>query len=147
MQYLLSLVPLLACPVGMGLMMWLMMRGNKDQAPQEADQTRMDAQRTAPQVTTASPKRSSMFTMFGMCLDWRVLTGLAVVGLALWVVAPKMLVGAIPLLIVAACPLSMLFMMRGMGRGSRPSSAQGEVRPTHEEHLAALKNQQEAITA
>lgn len=31
MDSLLSWLPLLACPVGMGLMMWLMMRGNNSQ--------------------------------------------------------------------------------------------------------------------
>lgn len=32
MEYALSLLPLLACPLMMGLMMWLMMRSNKDEA-------------------------------------------------------------------------------------------------------------------
>ncbi len=34
MQELLTAIPLLACPVGMGLMMWFMMRGNRHQQRQ-----------------------------------------------------------------------------------------------------------------
>lgn len=151
MQYILSLLPFLACPLGMGAMMWLMMRGNKNQGSQATDQMRMNTQSTPTRTSIASPKRSSLFSLFGMCLDWKVLAGLAVVGLAIWVIAPTFLLGAIPLLIVLACPLSMLFMMRGMRSGERPSSAQGGVscapEPTNEERLAALRAQQETITS
>lgn len=41
MQYLLSLLPFLACPVGMGIMMWVMMRGN--QGPMATTVPRRDA--------------------------------------------------------------------------------------------------------
>lgn len=51
----------------------------------------------------------------GMCLNWKVLGGLVAVGVGVWAVAPNLIGQAVPLLLVAACPLSMLFMMRGMG--------------------------------
>lgn len=50
------------------------------------------------------------------CLDWRVLSGLAVVGVGVYLVAPGLLLAVLPLLLAAACPLSMLLMMRAMNR-------------------------------
>ena len=44
-----------------------------------------------------------------------VLVALAAVGTGLALFAPNMIAGAVPLLIVAACPLSMVVMMRTMG--------------------------------
>jgi len=52
-----------------------------------------------------------------MCIDKRVVIGLAGVAIGILVVAPRALGAALPLLIVLICPLSMLFMMRGMSRG------------------------------
>src|SRR2546428_7158602 len=152
MQYILSWLPVLACPVGMGLMMWFMMRGNKQQTPGEVDQAQMltDSQPLAvaeSPTMVAPPRRASTFNLLGMCLNWKVLAGLAVVGLIVLVVAPQFIWAALPILLVAACPLSMLFMMRGMsGNGnvaaSQPSQMQGEQLPavglTRHEHLAAL---------
>ena len=50
-----------------------------------------------------------------MCFNWKVLAGLAAVGVGIYVVAPGLVVGALPLLLFAACPLSMLLMAKGMG--------------------------------
>ncbi len=101
MQYILSLLPLLACPVGMGLMMWFMMRGNKGQAPPQADQAPMPtyyepltSAEPAQVITNASPQRASVLSLFGMCLNWKVVAGLAVVGVGVWIVAPRFVLGA-----------------------------------------------------
>ena len=53
--------------------------------------------------------------MLKMCLNWRVLAGLAAVGVGIYVFAPSLALAAAPFLLMAACPLSMLLMMRGMG--------------------------------
>jgi hypothetical protein len=81
-----------------------------------------------------------------MCFNWKVLAGLAVVGLGVWVVAPNLVGAALPLLILAACPLSMLLMARGMQGGqcaSQPEQTNepAGVRLTREEQLAELKAQ------
>ena len=55
------------------------------------------------------------------CFDWRVLTGLAVLGIGIYLVAPGLIAAAIPLLLLAVCPLSMLLMMKAMG-GQQPGS-------------------------
>src|SRR5712692_6335392 len=105
MQYILSWLPVLACPVGMGLMMWFMMRGNKQQAPGEIDHARMQTYRQPREVAEppkdAAPQKSAAtFNLLGMCLNWKVLAGLAVVGLIVLVVAPQFIGVALPLLLV-----------------------------------------------
>ncbi|EGX61031.1 MULTISPECIES: DUF2933 domain-containing protein [Streptomyces] len=53
-----------------------------------------------------------------MCLNKKVLIGAGVVAGGLFLVKPAWAVAALPLLILALCPLSMIFMMRGMGSQS-----------------------------
>lgn len=50
-----------------------------------------------------------------MCFNKKVIVGLAVVAVGVVIAAPDLLLRALPLLILAACPLSMVLMMRGMG--------------------------------
>jgi hypothetical protein len=54
-----------------------------------------------------------------MCINWKVVGGLALLGLAVFAAAPNLIGAALPLLIFAACPLSMLLMMRTMSGGGR----------------------------
>jgi hypothetical protein len=46
------------------------------------------------------------------CLNKNVLIGLAAIALVVLVLKPSWLLTALPLLLLAACPLSMMFMMR-----------------------------------
>ena len=73
--------------------------------------TSMSSQHTSP--------LKAIWDCVQMCLNWKVLVGLAVVGLAVWVVAPRLVLAALPLLLIVACPLSMLVMM-GRMRGGQP---------------------------
>ncbi len=49
-----------------------------------------------------------------MCFNKKVIGALLVVGVAVFLLAPSAFSAALPLLLVAACPLSMLVMMRSM---------------------------------
>lgn len=63
-----------------------------------------------------------------MCLNRKVVIGLAAVALGVIIFDPTLLGRAFPLLLFAICPLSMLFMMRGMRKmgGMQGMSGNGQ---------------------
>ena len=84
--------------------------------------------------------------MRGMCFNWKVIAGLAVLGLGAWLWAPSLTVAALPLLLAVACPISMLLMMRGMHSGRCGTEAPATTQPTpvsrsRSEQLADLRTQ------
>lgn len=84
------------------------------------------------------------------CLDWRVLAVLLGVGAGVAAFAPNLIAGAIPLLIVAACPLSMLVMMWTMGRHSSgphgtPGRGSTDTPSQLRERLAATRLEQQQL--
>ena len=128
MQNLLPLLCVFACPVGMGLMMWLLMRNGKQQTSTDAVAQQEGRHHTfvpeeAPQ-TSPSPLKA-IWDCVQMCLNWKVLTGLAAIAVLVGIVAPRLFWGAIPSLLVLACPLSMVVMLFTMNRkrGSTGSGA------------------------
>lgn len=74
------------------------------------------------------------------CFDWRVLTGLAALGVAIYLVAPGLIAAAVPLLLLAACPLSMLLMMRAMG-GQQSNSGPGPTERIRADRVADLRHE------
>ena len=73
-----------------------------------------------------------------MCFDRRVLVSLGVLAVAIWLLAPQFLLAALPVLVLLACPLSMLlmaWMMRGEMRGTHGAT-------TGADRLAALEREQ-----
>ena len=86
--------------------------------------------------------------MLRMCLDWRVLVGLAAVGVGIYAVAPGTVVAALPILSLAACPLSMLLMMKAMREspGEDGGSRATDDGLTREEQLVRMRAQQETLS-
>lgn len=59
------------------------------------------------------------------CLNPKVIAGVVVVAAAVWVFAPGAFAAAMPLLVLAICPFSMLVMAVFMRDGQAPSSSAG----------------------
>lgn len=67
----------------------------------------------------------------GMCLDKRVVTGAVIAVGLVWWFAPSLLAEALPLLLLAICPVSMLLMMKMM------KEQDGDVRQATQEATAS----------
>lgn len=57
------------------------------------------------------------------CLNPKVIAGLAVAAVGVWVFAPGAFAAALPLLVLAICPLSMVGMMYMMRGGQEATSS------------------------
>ncbi len=86
--------------------------------------------------------------MLKMCLNPKVLAGLVVVGVAIYLMAPNLIAAVLPFLLLAACPLSMLLMMWAM----QCTPGQDQQTPqdpddglTREERIARLRTQQASL--
>jgi hypothetical protein len=82
------------------------------------------------------------------CIDWKVVAGLATVALGLFLFQPRLFTAALPVLLVAACPLSMLLMMWGMRGMAQPTPTPtsapqpvAERQLTPHEQIAGLRSQ------
>ena len=57
-----------------------------------------------------------LYTLVECCLNWRVIVGLALVGAALFLYAPRLALAYVPVLVALICPISMLVMVLAMSR-------------------------------
>ncbi len=89
-----------------------------------------------------------------MCLNWKVVAAVAAVAGGVYVAVPSALAAALPLLIFAICPLSMLLMMKMMAGNGQQScepakrdapAATGDSRAELEAELRRLRARQIAI--
>ena len=94
MEHLVPALLVLACPLGMGLMLRLRMRGNTNRGAPPGSHAPQSPAENAP-APVGRPG--------GLCPNWKVVAGLAAAGLGAWAVAPDLAGAILPLLLVA-CP-------------------------------------------
>src|SRR5438046_147607 len=90
-----------------------------------------------------------------MCLNWKVLAGLGALGVGVFVVAPGLLSAALPVLLLAACPVSMLVLMVGMNRmggmggdqSGAPPQATIAATGSRDDQLAQLRRELDEVGA
>ena len=80
-----------------------------------------------------------------MCLNKKVIGGLAVAAVAIYLLAPNLFGAALPLLIFAACPLSMLLMMRMMSGSGKASCSTTASETGGDAELAQLRAEVERL--
>ena len=81
-------------------------------------------------------------------LAWMALAALAATGVGIYTLAPGVATAVLPYALLAACPASMLLMMKFMhgGQGTRQGAPREDrTGPEREEGLARLKAQQAAL--
>jgi uncharacterized small protein (DUF1192 family) len=82
----------------------------------------------------------------GMCINWKVVAGLAIIAIGVMALAPNLFLAALPLLIIAACPLSMLLMMRGMSNmNGMQSGNHGAMSPEREPSLTVQQGELDLV--
>jgi len=85
----------------------------------------------------------------GFCIDRRVLIGLAVLALGVFLFDPGLLRGILPLMLIAICPLSMLFMMRSMGghQSSQEPAVKGSGAGNDQPDVSSLRRELAELSA
>ncbi|MGE0600612.1 MAG: DUF2933 domain-containing protein [Dehalococcoidia bacterium] len=92
-----------------------------------------------------------MQSALGMCFNWKVLAGLGVVAAGVLLFAPGAALAVLPLLLLAACPLSMvvmMFAMRGHSAGASESChhTDGDASvQAKQARLAALREEEQRL--
>ncbi|MCZ7579170.1 MAG: DUF2933 domain-containing protein [Dehalococcoidia bacterium] len=87
-----------------------------------------------------------MKSALGMCFNWKVLVGLGVAAVGILLIAPSAALAVLPLLLLAACPLSMVVMMFAMrghsGGGESCRHTEGDASiEAKRARLAALRDE------
>ncbi len=82
-----------------------------------------------------------------MCINKKVVAGLVVAAVALYLLAPNTFGPLLPVLVFLACPLSMLFMMRMMSRSGSAGPNTSSSSAQSNDELAQLRAEVDRLRA